>query len=314
MSDQKALFETKAITNPVAGSVRNVKKDPSSGGPVTTGKLCVCTGEYTPNPGEFLVKVYLKSMPGNGVSIPYSGYFSWPDQVTPSPLGSNTWSYPEQLPASIVPDSSGFAWNTVRVVYMVYINGTTVPLDPPPTMSLSYKANPVNQCAQVEGGVEVAKDDETVSHIAQFAPIPAVDRDPAEREGEWLLYRSLSASRLDLGTRLMLNGEPLRARTLAVAGANVNWCRELPHVAYVRRAAGEPTVTGTSFLPGAHLGAVIVSQSRADIHSVVESDCRNDPTIVCCVDTDDICVQVNYNSQSFNSRSGSFDLWVRVID
>lgn len=285
--------------------------------PPATGKLCECSGTVSGANGQFLQAVYLKNVAGQNIEITV-------EETLQSPYYANgnfaslaipvNWTYPGQLPVAQGPAGSEL-WNTVRSVSLIFRPGSMGMelVLPHQTKKISYKGKGVDTCTAVFAAEEAPAFASTVS---SFGATPT-DRDPVDRDGDWLLYRNLSVSDFGAGSRLMQHGAPLRGHTVAFAAANVNWRRGQRRITYINRAAGESIVAigPTVWFAGAPLSCVMVGQPTMNrLQSVIGSECRNNPEVIHMNADDDIYAQVNFDFNDFTSRAGGFDLWVKVID
>ena len=200
-----------------------------------------------------------------------------------------------------------------------------LPLD---RTNIQFKGVQVSSCPVVQQIVAKA------GAAAAATPTPTIvdssERHPTDRDGDWLLYRGLSVGLPGMGSVLMLDGKPLRARVAAFSAANVLWQHSIEFPlglvwssGVVQRAVGElipadATLAGAGltryFTPGAPRYSIVVSQqtsSKSSVH-VMASECREHPDFVHLNPAEEIRVQVNFDSFE-NVRTGEFDLWVKVV-
>lgn len=282
-----------------------------------TDFLCSCHGTVTGSANQMVAFVYVKNVLAKNADISESDVLASPyylDMHFQSLSSPVSWEINGQIPAAQGPKDNELD-NTMRCLAVIYeLDGSGMLVTAPnQTRRVRYLGQGVESCS--EKAKAKAKPLAALSRSAAVASPP--DRDPVERDGEWLLYRSLSVSEFGPGSRLMQHGAPLRGRTVAFAAANVNWRRGQRRITYINRAAGEPII-GTGFpvwFPGAPVSSVLVlQQSNLRQRSVIASECRDSPVILNLDGDEDIHVQVNFDFSDALSRAGGFDLWVRVID
>lgn len=157
---------------------------------------------------------------------------------------------------------------------------------------------------------------------ANAAPLAIGDEQevyPTDRDGDWLLYGGIDAGALGMGPTLMLNGRPLSARVLAVSTKRVCWWHGAGPSQIVGRATGELRIDDvTAGLPlylfpdVSHSGIVLnqFTHSRFAV-GALSSECRERPDLFSFDPDYPIRAQVNYRRGE--ARTGSYDLWVKVI-
>ncbi len=297
-----------SLTDPDDSEIEKVKKYSIPGS--TQGDLCVCSGTSTGETGDFLQMVFFKNVQGENQTIAVadvlqSPYFKSIGESLNAPVD---WTHNAAIPAWHGPSGSE-AWNTLRAVSVIYRNGS---------MGMEIILPHASDIASYKGlGVDSCTGGQKASPAAAVPKASSDDREPADRDGDWLLYRGLSVSGFGRGSRLVQHGLPLRARTLAFAAANVHWQRGQIRRTEISRAAGESVIATapTCFFPGAPLSCLVLWQiGSTAVKSVIASECRQQPDIKHLLTNDEIYVQVNFDFNDFTSRTGSFDLWVKVID
>lgn len=304
------------LNEPDAGQIENVKKPPMMPGS-TTGNLCLCGGITHGAIGDYLQAVYFTNVQGQNQVIDPKSVLNSPysKQVSQSLNAAVTWTHNAAIPVFQGPSGSE-TWNTLRATAAIYRPGPMgmTLVDPPPSDIVSFKGLGVDNCPAAATASSVAG-----STSVTFAPSFASpnDRSPADRDGDWWLYRGLSVSGFGRGSRLMLHGQPLQAKTLAFAAANVHWQRGQVRTTEISRAAGESVIASGPFVffAGAPLSCLVVWQiGNPPTKSVIASECRQAPDIKHLTADDEVYVQVNFDFNDFTSRTGSFDLWVKIID
>lgn len=147
---------------------------------------------------------------------------------------------------------------------------------------------------------------------------------PSNSDGEWRFYGGLTAANHHFGNRLYLHGAPLRARLIAVAAEQVHWSYNLaPVVPGRRRHVRRPVGDLTSF--HSHPSPMRFANSPSDAiviyqpidwlpEHVVSATHRTAADLISLQEDADILVQVNYNHLFQHSITGTFGLWIKVID
>ncbi len=166
-----------------------------------------------------------------------------------------------------------------------------------------------------------------IVHPARPGRRPGVDVGPDNCVDGWLLYGGLSVTNPDLGNRLFRQGEPLRARILAIAVARVDWsiCLPVAQAGHrvvrraIRRPAGDFTVEHCQpspwLFPNSPTHSIVAYQNLLGVpEQVLLSTSRETPDILQFENDHDILIQVNCLSFMQSTAAGSFDLWVKVID
>ncbi|MSR59668.1 MAG: hypothetical protein EXS05_18835 [Planctomycetaceae bacterium] len=240
-------------------------------------------------------------------------------------------------------NAGGTAANTLYVVSKS-LNVIAGPPFPPPTTDVStmaqvgFKGKSVDVCSGAGPGPGPGPmfSPGTFAGAALFSlgssSSDGIHIGPHNSDGEWLLYSGLSAANHFFGNRLFRNGIPLRARVIAVAAADIDWSFDLePFLGvgrrFVRRATGDlsfdPVAAGTGphppvssrRFPNDPTNAIVVWQNKLGLpDNVVSSQCRQQADLIHLDPTEDILVQVNYNALCQSSITGTFSLWVKIID
>jgi hypothetical protein len=173
---------------------------------------------------------------------------------------------------------------------------------PPDRSDIPYKGKRVDMCSTAS------------AHLAT-PPSGFASKDVSPTDSDWLAYRNMAVDLLFFGNRLMRNGIPLRARTLAVSAFDVDWQYGTVRPSIVRRPTGEVAAASDGwFFKNAPEAAIVVWQGDKRTRHVVASECRETPDLVDLDPDQDIHVQVNYAWEDILARRGSFGLWVKVID
>ena len=143
---------------------------------------------------------------------------------------------------------------------------------------------------------------------------------PTDIDGDWLLYGGIDVATLGMGPVLMLDGKPLSARVLAVAAKRVCWWHGDDLSQLVSRAAGELRTNDVSggarrfySYPDISHSGIVLNQftSSAFWVGALSSECREHPDRFSFDPSYAIRAQVNYRRGE--PRTGSYDLWVKVI-
>lgn len=335
--------EPSAVTTtiPGAGTAADVRvltpggpgpTGPGTGGPGMPGtgmfgQLCRCRGTVLPS-GLSFDGMYFRIAHGSEtftdkqvVTAPHATLSRWDLYGSgPSNVTAN-WNMDQKLPADH--NAGGTATNKLIAV----------------SRSFNYNPSMSNPYQELLESVTTPFFGKTVTACAALAPQlgrstaavtlatpPTVDGNyvgPKDSEGDWLLYSGLTASNQFFGNRLYRNGSPLRARVIAVAAANVDWSFDLNPLGvgrrYVRRAAGD--LSSEPFRPSPWrfannpANAVVVWQNKLGLpDNVVLSECRQTPDLIHLDPTEDVLVQVNYNAFLQSSITGTFSLWIKIVD
>lgn len=289
------------------------------------GILCLAKGDVTVPPGSTLDAVYLKVVtpPPIGPPLPSD------DDVRNSydRISANaSWNFNGQLQAKAGPGST-LVNNTLCVVARtgkyVIVGGQPTIVFTNDRQNVPFKGKQVSSCPAPPTVAQAS-----TASAAPVAPsVPVVDpsrRHPTDRDGDWLLYRGLSAALPGMGSVLLLDGQPLRARVAAFAVENVLWRHSLEILGtvwrsgVVRRVVGDLVPADNTFsCSGAPKYSLVVSQVTNSIPvkpfvHVLASECRERPDFVHLDPTQEIRVQVNFDTVE-NVRAGEFDLWVKVV-
>jgi hypothetical protein len=145
---------------------------------------------------------------------------------------------------------------------------------------------------------------------------------PIDSDGDWLLYGELTASNFFWGNRLMRQGVPLRANLIAVAAVNIDWSYDFispftPGHRHVRRALGDLSIQPYPAVrfPQAPQNCIMVWQNNAlGREYIVDSECRQRPNLIHLDPQQDVLVQVNHHNILQRTYTGSFGLWVKIVD
>jgi hypothetical protein len=304
--------------NPSANTIVDVM---SIGG--NMGQLCKCNGTVLPV-GVSFDGIYLK-IGTNGQTFTPAQVVAAPDAVISAseiyPSGSTgvaaNWNRDTRMQSSCGPAGSEPS-NTLFVASRCFDFTPSPPhyvevLEPSNT---PFKGKAVNACAAIARRNSLAKSEIPTTDAGEGVPASPIDSD-----GDWLLYGGLSVSNHYYGNRLMRNGNPLRARVLAIAAADVNWSHDLASGSRwnVRRPAGdmafEPLRPSPWRFPNAPTNSLVVWQKQAGLpERVLSSECREQPDLVHVDPDEDLFVQVNYHAVFQRTLRGAFGLWVKAID
>jgi hypothetical protein len=304
-------------------------------GPAPFGLLCSASGTVLPPSGLLFDGLYFKigrigqtwtcpqvvAFPDKTLSRA-DLYGSGPTNVTAS------WNMDQQFTADCGPAGSE-PTNHLYVVSRSFAFNPSNPMNPyQEKLECNNAGTPFKGRSRTECGRSAARSTSAASvpdrAPATATPLPSAG--PSDTDGDWLLYRDLSVSSHFYGTRLMRHGSPLRAKTIAVAAANVDYSFSPPSSPsfpavrrHVRRAAGdlkfEPFRPSPWRFPDAPANGIAVWQHAVGLQEhAVASECRTRPDFIHLESEQDILVQINYLSFVQNTYRGSFDLWVKIID
>jgi len=300
-------------------------------GPASYGTLCRCEGQVLQPLNTYFGGLYFRV--GRG------GTHYTAQEVKDAP--DATWNQPGGYPrpwdksGALLADCNiaGTAPNRLHVVTLSYnypIYAQELELATADFYGKSVTSCPSTATAR---GVAVPMMADATSPLLPLIPPPGAPRAPSETDGDWLLYSQLSPSELFFGNLLMRHGQPLRARLLAVAAANVDWSWKIPISESmlvrqsVRRPVGDlkfnPPPEAWRF-PDAVRNCIAISQYKLDEigvptypappEQVVTSTCRSAPDFIEIFENHIILAQVNHFLHMQWSVRGTFDLWVKVLD
>ena len=313
------------ISHPSAatGAVNTAAPLPS-GGSSPSGNLCVCDGNLPDQgAGVRFKSVYVLTQPiiPPATTAPItasqclsSTWYVNIDKTFPGGGSPIPWSMPPEVQVQVSFGNGGA--NSLRAVAVLYT-----------MMGTKYVSIQLDSFNAVSGTcTHLVKELTTLPSHSTLTSSTSNDVSPSGRRGDWYHYRGLSASLNGGGSRLMLNGAPLRASCIEVAAENVFWTRGLTRTRTITRAIGELIVAPEPpdqpaegrplfWLPGAPQSClVIVQQSLAtNLRWVLMSENRRSPDVIAVDPSTDVTVQVNFDFNDGDSRTGSFDLWVKIV-
>ena len=315
------------ISHPSAatGAVNTAAPLPS-GGSSPSGNLCICDGTLADQgAGVRFKSVYVLTQPiiAPATTAPItatqclqSAWYVNIDKTFPGGGSPIPWSMPPEVQVQVSFGNGGA--NSLRAVAVLYT-----------MMGTKYVSTQIDSFNAVSGTcTHLVKDVTTLPSHSTLTSSTSNDVSPSGRRGDWYHYRGLSASLGGGGSRLMLNGAPLRASCIEVAAENVFWTRGLTSTRTITRAVGELIVAsqppededdaagGALFwLPGAPQSCLIIVQQSetTNLRWVLMSENRRSPDLIAVDPSTDVTVQVNFDFNDGDSRTGSFDLWVKIV-
>jgi hypothetical protein len=314
---------------PAANDVVDVK----AMGPAPFGLLCNASGTVLPPTGPYFDGLYFK-IGRIGQTWTDAQVVAFPDKtLSRTDLYGNgptnvtvNWTLNQQFMVDCGPAGSE-PTNRLYVVSRSFAYNPSNPMNPYQEAlehdDTTFKGLRKPDCGRASATTTVSV---SPAFAEAAAPTPLPSAGPSDTDGDWLLYRDLSVSSHFYGTRLMRHGSPLRAKTIAVAAANVEYSFSPPSSPsfpavrrHVRRAAGdlkfEPFRPSPWRFPDAPANGIAVWQHAVGLQEhAVASECRTRPDFIHLESEQDILVQINYLSFVQNTYRGSFDLWVRIID
>lgn len=335
MAKKKKLVPVAAPT--VDHPQANQKADVLQMGMANYGALCRCEGQVQQPEGDFFSGLYLRV--GRG-SVTYTSQevVNAPDAIWNEP-GSGfprSWSVPNQLIADC--NSAGTADNTLHAVTLSYsYNGMGWDMHDEMT-AVPFDGEAVTSCSSSSGmplsAARAAAAPAAIGDVAVPVPLIPAAGDPvgpSDADGDWLLYQGLSVSKLFFGNLLMRDGQPLRARVLAVAADAVDWSYEIPvsttkmYRQHVRRPVGDLKFDSSTFwrFSRSPRNGIVLWQcafedgapvAPALPEQVIASTSRTAPDLIHLRDHHLTFAQVNYFLPVVGSLNGAFSLWVKVID
>ena len=142
---------------------------------------------------------------------------------------------------------------------------------------------------------------------------------PTDRDGDWLLYSGVDAGALGMGPTLMLDGKPLSARVLAVSAKRVCWWHGAGRSQIVGRASGDLRIDDVTsgmplyLFPDVSHSGIVLNQFTSTRFAVgaLSSECREHPDLFSF--DPDYPIRAQVNCRRGEERTGSYDLWVKVI-
>ncbi len=297
------LSVTRPPDNPGPPKTSNVK----TMGMGNSGTLCNAFGTATfPGTPFRYDGYYFKLTPLTSPLLTPAQVKGNPDKYLPCPNGSTPWDYSNQLAAT-----GGNADNVFYAArsYCDFPMHSVVEFE---TTPIVFQGITVTSCTPLAAGVKAP------ASAASAAPLNFLERGPVDSQCEWLLYRELSAANFGPGNILMRHGRPLSARVLSIAACNVHWQHGYPVQQTTRRSFGDDVPGSDAYrFEWAPQNSIVLWQKSAAIAprgTVIGSESREHPTTVYVDPHEEIRVQVNFALAEEFSRSGVFDLWVKVID
>ncbi|MGE0759985.1 MAG: hypothetical protein AB7F89_25505 [Pirellulaceae bacterium] len=215
-------------------------------------------------------------------------------QVIDANLG--TFRFPHDL-YNVVCDADGNAVNQVKI--WCTVRDPVQNTEEDVTSSGSFKG----QCISLGRG-------------RARATVPGFPLNPTKRVGRWQQYTHAAVSHPHEGSALLIDGRPLRARSISVAADDVLWRAYDPDTdswSDVTRPVGRRRPGGETWrFRRLNQNALAVWQIGGSARLIRAGTRANPTTIRNLNPRSPIFAQVNGRSGHFHRNFGTFNLWVRV--